>query len=235
MRETLVLCALPYEAEVVKSFLKKGKRIKRMKRPCFRGYLGNRRVYLMETGAGKYFYEQKFSEFLEEQSVDEVIFFGTAGALHGAIKVGDVVVANREISWADKGDKESEIGPVVGAVSDTVDLRPVARRFGQYWFNVYKGCIITRPEPVLDPGLKSLLHGKYKADAVDMESGYGARICREQGIPFMVVRAVSDAAEPVENSDMLPHRMTAVIHGSFLVGEILAFKGLPDQWITGLE
>jgi adenosylhomocysteine nucleosidase len=236
MPVSLVLCALPYESVLLKSFLKKGKgiRIKPLKQTCFRGYPGKRRVYVIESGPGKYFYENTFARLLKEQSFDEVIFFGTAGLVNASRKCGDVIVADQGISWWYQGNEKIAADSVPGAISTKRESGAIERRFGQYYFNVYRGCIVTWPEPVFDPNLKSLLYSKYKADCVDMESGYGIRICEGEGIPCVVVRAISDTAGPWEEKNMIADRMKAVIHGSFLVSEILAFNGSLHEWISSL-
>lgn len=68
-----------------------------------------------------------------------------------------------------------------------------------------------------------------------MESGYGVRICEGEGIPFVVVRAISDTADPWEEKDMIDNRVQAFIHGSFLVSEILAFNGSLHEWIAAFR
>ncbi|NIM15308.1 MAG: hypothetical protein GTO45_25305 [Candidatus Aminicenantes bacterium] len=236
MPVTLVLCALPYESELLKSFLKKGKaiRIRPLKYPCFRGYLGKREVYVIESGPGKYFYENTFARLLKKHSFAEVIFFGTAGQVNASRTCGDVIVADQGISWPCREDEPIAGDLVYGAVSTKKDSGAIERRFGQYHFNVYKGSIVTWSEPVFDPKLKSLLYSKYKADGVDMESGYGVRICEGKGIPFLVVRAISDTTYPGEENHMINDRMKAVIHGSFLVSEILAFEGSLAEWISSI-
>jgi adenosylhomocysteine nucleosidase len=236
MPVTLVLCALPYESELLKSFLKKGKgiRIRPLKYPCFRGYLGKREVYVIVSGPGKYFYENTFARLLKKHPFAEVIFFGTAGQVNPLKKCGDVVIADQGISWSWREDETIAADLVYGAVSTKIDSGAVERRFGQYHFNVYKGCIVTWCEPVFDPKLKSLLYSKYKADGVDMESGYGVRICEAKGIPFMVVRAISDTAGPGEENHVINDRMKAVIHSSFLVSEILTFEGSLAEWMTSI-
>jgi adenosylhomocysteine nucleosidase len=236
MPVTLVLCALPYESELLKSFLKKGKaiRIRPLKYPGFRGYLGKREVYVIESGPGKYFYENTFAGLLKKHPFAGVIFFGTAGQVNASRTCGDVIVADQGISWPRGEDKPIAGDLVYGAVSSKIAPGAIERKVGPYRFNVYKGRMVTWSEPVFDPGLKSLLYSKYKADGVDMESGYGVRICEREGIPFIVVRAISDTGYPGEENQVMDDRMKAVIHGSFLVSEILAFAGSLSEWMTGI-
>jgi nucleoside phosphorylase len=55
--------------------------------------------------------------------------------------------------------------------------------------------IVTVDQLVADPEAKRRLHLESGADAVDMESAAIGEACREAGVPFLAVRAVSDTVD----------------------------------------
>jgi adenosylhomocysteine nucleosidase len=55
--------------------------------------------------------------------------------------------------------------------------------------------ILTVDHLIADPAEKRRLAEQHEADAVDMESAAIAEVCREKGVPFLAMRAVSDTAD----------------------------------------
>jgi hypothetical protein len=108
---------------------------------------------------------------------DHVLSFGTCGALNPALKVGDLVVAGLMVdppspgifcdaAWSKRLRDLTGARPVVGTVSVAT---------------------------VATAADKAALYAATKADVVDMESLIAAR-SKARGIPFAMLRAVSDAA-----------------------------------------
>ncbi len=57
-----------------------------------------------------------------------------------------------------------------------------------------KGVLVTSPG-VCGRAEKAGVRARYEADAVDMEAAAVARVAREQGVQFLAVKAISDAAD----------------------------------------
>jgi adenosylhomocysteine nucleosidase len=106
--------------------------------------------------------------------------FGIAGGLDPALDAGALVVADgvvlpdgrrveTDFGWRHR--LLEDLGPVIGPVG---------------------GDLVGSDDAVLDEQQKKALRGKSGAAAVDMESHAVARVAAESGIPFLVVRAVSD-------------------------------------------
>jgi hypothetical protein len=74
------------------------------------------------------------------------------------------------------------------------------------------------------------LHLHFGAVAVDMETAHVARLCREDGVPFVSLRAVSDEMDTPLSADLasaltgervsLPRLALAVVRRPALVGEL---------------
>jgi adenosylhomocysteine nucleosidase len=77
--------------------------------------------------------------------------------------------------------------------------------------------IVTVDRIVGTPGEKAELRAATGADAVDMESAAVEQVCRERGIEFVAVRAVSDTAE----SGLSPELVTLLSGGAVSVPRAL--------------
>jgi adenosylhomocysteine nucleosidase len=108
-----------------------------------------------------------------------VVSFGLCGALDPALKVGDLVIGE---SVADAGDC---YGADVHWAARIAALLPSAR----------VGRFARAERPVSSVAEKAELRERTGAVAVDLESFPVAKLARWFGVPFAVIRAVSDAAD----------------------------------------
>jgi hopanoid-associated phosphorylase len=108
-----------------------------------------------------------------------VVSFGLCGALDPALKVGDLVIGEAVGDCDDSFDADADWAARIAV------LLPEAK-FGRF----------ARAErPVASAAEKSELRQRTGAIAVDLESFPVAKLARWFGVPFAVVRAVSDAAD----------------------------------------
>jgi hopanoid-associated phosphorylase len=147
------------------------------------------------------------------RGVAGVISFGLCGALDPALKVGDLVVGDTvadakvfydaDAAWADR---------LAAALPDAT-----------------LGRFASADTPIGDIAEKAELRRATGAAAVDLESFPVGRLARWFGIPFAVVRAVSDAADRA-----LPHAATVGLgsDGRPAIGKV--FASLRDHpWQLG--
>lgn len=108
---------------------------------------------------------------------------GLAGALSRALRAGDLVVPEQ----------------VIDSVTGKVYERPTSVRTNGRLLTVDR--IITRPED------KAALHTEFEAAAADMESAAVAKACDDLSVPWLCVRAISDAA-----GQRLPKRIGQLVN-----------------------
>jgi len=111
-----------------------------------------------------------------------LLSFGMAGGLDPALRAGDVVLPAEVVT--------PQGGVYATAAQWRAQLYEAARRSG----GVSCGRLLTSDAPVLAPSAKAALFRECGAVAVDMESAAVAQVARGVGLPFMVLRAVIDAA-----------------------------------------
>lgn len=145
---------------------------------------------------------ERVERFLDRNQLELMICTGLAGALRPHINVGDLVVQSED--------------------SDLVAMTERALKETTIPFHV--GPLVTVAKPVLTPAARQALAAKSQAIAVDMESQTVADLCRQRGLPCLVMKGVSDGI----GDDLSP------ILGGFEVVHVprIALRVLsrPDTW-----
>lgn len=149
-----------------------------------------------------------------------IVSFGLAGALRDGLDIGDWVVASHVA-----GAIEADTDP---AWRDAALARLPGARAGIAYAD---GRMIDSVAEKRRLGIKA------GASIVDMESHIAAKIARRHGLPFAVIRCVSDRVD-----HMLPHAITVsmrpggAIDGLAMLGSLLRRPGqLPDLMGTMLH
>lgn len=113
---------------------------------------------------------------------------GVSGALSRQVHAGDLVLADEIVRWT--GEAYERVWP-----PHTAFFHSLYTRLREARLHVYSGRILSVERPVLTVEEK-MRHAKgSQALAVDMESAGVAQAAEEAGIPFFVLRAVSDPAD----------------------------------------
>ncbi len=171
-----------------------------------RGTFSGTDVVLACSGAGKVNAALCVQFIIDRYKVTAVFFAGIAGALNPSLNIGDIVAAKDCIQW----DVDiSAFGFIRGAISlpdnrgtlqvfkSDESLLKKALTWKSTGWKVVSGRILTgdsfitgkiiRDKPWLDAAFKEL-----KGDAVEMEGAAAAQVCYENGIPFSLIRVITD-------------------------------------------
>ena len=137
---------------------------------------------------------------IEHFGAEKVIFSGVAGAVNESLKVGDLVLATKLIQH----DVDiTAFGHPFGFIPESGDyveadagLNAIAERVaGEMGLSLLKGIIATGDQFIADEKKKNWIRETYNADALEMEGASVAYVCANLGVPFCVLRAISDAAD----------------------------------------
>ena len=112
---------------------------------------------------------------LVEQGVNALVSFGFAGGLDPALRSGSLVIPVSILSE----------GRMYAADPSLAD------RFG----GLTGHCLMAGTVAATSSTAKRQLHATTRAHAIDLESGSVARVAEDYGLPFVAVRAISDAAD----------------------------------------
>ena len=169
----------------------------------YEGKLYSKDVVLVESGIGKVNAAISTTLLISNFKVDKIIFTGVAGAVNPDIKVTDIVIATDLVEsdmdvTAGGNYKLGEIprmkssnfkaDPYLFTLADSV----ATKLFGTE--KVHKGRIISRDEFVASSEKVKKLREIFEAECVEMEGAAIAQATHSIGLPFMVIRAMSDTA-----------------------------------------
>jgi adenosylhomocysteine nucleosidase len=161
-----LLCAMPFEL----SPLRRRLRLRKTELGHV-GRIGDRQVIATVSGIGTELARAETARLLDAVDVDWAIVVGIAGGIGNQIPIGTLVFPHLVIDGAD------------GSEHQPTSL-PVGTPYGKLW---------TTDELLLDPAR----HAEMRLDgvlAVDMETAAVATVCADRGVPWSVVRAISDRA-----------------------------------------
>lgn len=168
---------------------------------------------------------------LIEAGCDGLISFGLAGALSSELEPGSVVIPDEVV--ADVGG---------WAPTDPAWRERLLGRLAAGGVAASGGRLYGSDQPVLTAEGKRELAISTGASAIDMESHAVARVAREAGRPFLVIRAVLDPLRasvptwlPSVVDDSGRPKITAVVRGCLLHPRDLPYLiGLARSQHTGL-
>jgi adenosylhomocysteine nucleosidase len=135
------------------------------------GRIGDRPVIAVITRIGTALAHAATVRLLDAVGVEWVIVVGIAGAIENETPIGTLVLPELVISGADGSGH-----------------RPTPLRIG-----TAHGKLRTSDELLLDPAQHADLRA-HGVVALDMETAAVAKVCDERGVPWSVVRAISDRA-----------------------------------------
>jgi len=151
---------------------------------------------------------------LAEFDVDRIVFTGTAGGLGDGVRVGDVVVADALLQHdmdASPLFPRHEV-PLYGRDRFAADaamsnaLAAAARAMldaqGEHGARVHRGLVVSGDRFISERTENDNLRARLpQALAVEMEGAALAQVCHDFGVPFAVVRTVSDRADDSAHLD----------------------------------
>jgi adenosylhomocysteine nucleosidase len=133
------------------------------------------------------------------QGVNSLVSFGFAGGLDPALRPGEVVIPASVLFDGRDYATEPRLANLFG---------------GMTGHRLVAGLAVA-----IDSSSKRQLHVTTQAHAIDLESGSVARVAEDHGLPFAVVRAISDTAD----SDLPPAALLALDRlGSIDLMQVLA-------------
>ena len=172
------------------------------------GKLRGQNVVITKSGIGKVFASSGATILLDNYNIKKLIFTGIAGGVADGTDVLDEIVAtslvehdygiitNDGFEWRSGdpgfGDKPGEYYECDKALVD-IAYNAAVKVLGAEF--VHKGTIATGDQFIASEEYVAMLQTKYNAVACEMEGASVAKICIRYGVPFVVIRALSDKAD----------------------------------------
>ncbi len=174
-----------------------------------RGTLEGREVVCAVCGVGKVFAAIAAEAMILRYSPRALLNTGVAGGLADGLCVGDIVLADTVVQH----DMDtSPLGDPVGLLSglniveipaDKQLLAALKKSAEALGLSVRVGRIATGDQFVATEAQKTRIRAQFGADACEMEGGAIGHVAHVNGVPFAVLRAISDGGDGMEFSEFV--------------------------------
>ncbi|MBC5831357.1 5'-methylthioadenosine/S-adenosylhomocysteine nucleosidase [Vibrio metschnikovii] len=209
-----IIGAMQQEVAILKDALEQRQEISQGGCTYYSGKLHGVEVILLQSGIGKVSAAVGTALLLSQYQPDVVINTGSAGGFDPSLTMGDVVISSEVRHHdADVTAFGYEIGQMAGQPAAFIadeTLMSVAEQALQNMDNKHavRGLICTGDAFVCSEEKQNFIRQHFPtAVAVEMEAAAIAQTCHQFGVPFVVVRAISDVADkasPLSFDEFLP-------------------------------
>lgn len=212
-----IICAIRQEFDSLLKEVDAGKiALKNGFRICEARY-GHENVLIVETGPGKKRAKRATESVLKENPISGIVSLGFAGALNEGLAVGDLVLC--QTLFCQAGNSKEPCYCNSDWVSATLT------RAKQKGIALQEGSSVSVRMPVCDIADKEALASEFPAAVVEMESYWIGQVAHSRGIPFICIRAISDAL----GDSLPPFGRLKNADGSWRKGEAVSYF-LPKLW-----
>jgi adenosylhomocysteine nucleosidase len=179
-------------------------------------------ILLIQTGVGPDKARSVTKQILQNESWDVVISTGFAGALNAG-PIGSLIVGSEVLFGQSAGlESDYDLQRIV-CHPDWVNTSLSIQLMGPHPLQC--GKFVTMDRVLTHASQKQILGKRTGAVAVDMESGAIGQVAQQHGLPFLIVRAISDGV----NED-LPVDFNLFLKPSGWVGGARQVVSTPRCW-----
>ncbi|MDR7000368.1 5'-methylthioadenosine/S-adenosylhomocysteine nucleosidase [Neobacillus niacini] len=158
-------------------------------------------VILLRSGIGKVNAAMSTTILLEKYKPDYIINTGSAGGFNPSLNVGDAVIStevrHHDVDVTAFGYEYGQVPQLPAAFAADQKLMEVAEKAAKELenFQIVKGLIATGDSFMEDPARVDFVRSKFNdLQAVEMEAAAIAQVAHRFGVPFVIIRSLSDIA-----------------------------------------
>lgn len=224
-----IIGAMDIEVDALKEQMVDVTRVSKASMEFYQGKLNGKDVVVVRSGIGKVNAAVCTQILADVFEVEAVINTGIAGSLRNEINIGDIVVSTdalqHDMDAVEFGYPKGQIpGMKVFSFVANAALRETAVRVCQKVnpdIQVFEGRIVSGDQFVARAEVKNEIIKEFAGYCTEMEGAAIAQAAYLNGIPFVVVRAISDKADNSATMDYPTFERQAAQHCVNLVGEML--------------
>ena len=224
-----IIGAMDIEVDALKEQMTGVTRVNKASMEFYQGKLNGKDVVVVRSGIGKVNAAVCTQILADVFEVEAVINTGIAGSLRNEINIGDIVVSTdalqHDMDAVEFGYPKGQIpGMKVFSFVANAALRETAVRVCQKVnpdIQVFEGRIVSGDQFVARAEVKNEIIKEFAGYCTEMEGAAIAQAAYLNGIPFVVVRAISDKADNSATMDYPTFERQAAQHCVNLVGEML--------------
>lgn len=196
-----IIGAMEQEVQMLRGYMQEPKITEIAGCKIYEGKINNTNVALLQSGIGKTAAAVGTTLLLQLTKPDMVINTGSAGGLDKNLNVGDIVIStevrHHDVDVTAFGYEKGQLPANPAAFLPDVDLVELAQKESQKaGFNAVSG-LICSGDAFINGAEKivQIRHDFPMVAGVEMEAASIAQVCHAFGVPFVVIRAISDVAD----------------------------------------
>ena len=166
----------------------------------YEGQINGKEVVLAHSKVGKVFASLSATTLIEKYGCDILLFIGVAGGVNSDLRIGDFVIAKKlcqhDVDISVFGHPFGYISESEVFIETNEELRDIGASIAlEKDFKFIEGTIATGDQFIADNDKKEWIKETFNADCIEMEGASVAVVCKSLGIPFFIIRSISDSAD----------------------------------------
>ena len=195
----------------------------------YRGKLGGKETVVVRSGIGKVNAAICTQILADVYQVSGVVNTGIAGSLKAEIDIGDIVLSSdalqHDMDATGFGYAPGQV-PRVDTLAFPADKGPIQLAkdcCGEVNpdIHTFVGRVVSGDQFISDKNKKEWLVNTFAGYCTEMEGAAIAQACYLNGIPFLIVRAISDKADDSASVDYSVFEAKAIEHSVNLLTELI--------------
>ena len=140
------------------------------------------------------------STMIEKFGIEIMLFSGVAGAINENLHIGDLIIATKlcqhDLDITAFGHPFGYVPESKIFVESDERLNNIAKDVAKKLnLKLLEGIIATGDQFIANPEKKEWIKNTFNADAIEMEGASVGFVCDSLGVPFFILRAISDTAD----------------------------------------
>ncbi len=199
MSKIAIMGAMPEEIEPLLAQVEDINKIEYANNSYYEATYKGKALVIAYSKIGKVFSSLTAATLLEKFACEKLLFSGVAGAINPELKIGDLIIADKlcqhDLDISIFGHDFGYVPEGAKFVESDQALREIAKEVAlKNGLSLREGTIATGDQFVASNERKAFISKHFKADALEMEGASVAVVCDALGVPFFVLRAISDTA-----------------------------------------
>jgi nucleoside phosphorylase len=190
----LVTAAMEEELEIALGLCHGRRKMSNQNVSYWQAARGGETICFLKTGVGPRRSATSLERFLGFFFPSRILAIGYAGALDPDLRLGDLVAVKKALACSLEVESHTLEQLRLDRQYELTAAETIFAKARSAGLNACIGSTLTSAYVLGDPAHKRLLHEKYRASIVDMETAAIAGIAEFKAIPLSCVRVVSDEA-----------------------------------------
>ncbi len=211
-----IIAAMEEEMLEIKKIMKKEKENTIHGLLCLEGNVQGKPIVLVQGGVGKVNAARTAQILIDHYEIEYMVNVGSAGTSKSNIHIGDIVIGKRMVqhdfditAFGHPKGYITGIGRELMMDEGLLTKYKTAIQKVNTGFQTIIGTIASGDIFCTDSEKTKQIEKEFDADAVEMEGAAIAQVCKLSGIPWVILRSISDVANG-ENAEVHEHYLQRV-------------------------